>query len=45
MRKRAEELGGRLEIDSSGNGTKLILILPRTQSGSMNMLFGRRAIK
>lgn len=45
MQKRAAELGGHLEIDSSGNGTKLILTLPRTQTGSMNMLFRRRAIK
>jgi ligand-binding sensor domain-containing protein/two-component sensor histidine kinase len=39
MRKRAAELGGHLEIDSSENGTKLILTLPRTQTKSIDMLF------
>ena len=45
MQKRAVELGGELEIDASGNGTRLLLVLPRSQTRSMNMLFRRRRIK
>jgi ligand-binding sensor domain-containing protein/two-component sensor histidine kinase len=45
MRKRAAEIGGQLEINSSENGTKLILTLPRTKTKSISMLFRRRRNK
>jgi signal transduction histidine kinase/ligand-binding sensor domain-containing protein len=39
MSKRAEELGGQLGRISSEKGTKFVLIIPRSESKSMDMLF------
>jgi two-component sensor histidine kinase len=41
MKRRAAELDGQLGSTSSENGTKLILIIPRAESKSMDMLFWR----
>ena len=39
MHRRAAEIGGNLKINSSKNGTKLVLTLPRLQTKSIFMLF------
>jgi signal transduction histidine kinase len=41
MKKRAVELGGELGISSSSEGTRILLILPRTKTRSIIMLFRR----
>jgi signal transduction histidine kinase len=39
MRERIHELGGRLEMDSDGNGTQVVATMPRTQLKNSNEEF------